>query len=215
MKKKIVILTGVALIIAFLLASFLFKGQQRDSLADLIRKNQEALIRPHAQTLGSADAKVVIVEFMDPGCETCRAFHPFLKQMIASAPGKIKLVMRYAPLHKGADYAVAMLEAARMQGKYWETLQVMYDTQPTWADHHNPQPMLLWKSLSRAGLNVEKVKKDMVDPAIAAIIRQDMADAAALQVTKTPGFFVNGKPLTVFGYDQLRELIEAELRANY
>jgi protein-disulfide isomerase len=42
-----------------------------------------------------------------------------------------------------------------------------------------------------------------------------MADARSLKVTKTPGFFVNGKPLVSFGYDQLQALIEAELRANY
>jgi protein-disulfide isomerase len=55
----------------------------------------------------------------------------------------------------------------------------------------------------------------MNDPAIAQIIAQDLADAKTLNVTKTPGFFVNGKPLVTFGHLQLQQLIEAELEAQY
>ena len=214
-KGKIVVLSSIVLIMLFVLGSFLVKDKQRETLGSLALQNAEALIREHSQTMGNADAKVAIVEFMDPGCETCRAFDPFIKQMLAAYPGKLKLVIRYAPLHHGADYMCAVLEAARKQGKYWETLQVMYDTQPTWADHHNPQPQLIWQYLPRVGLDLKRLKKDMTDPAIARLIEQDMADARTLRVTKTPGFFVNGKPLVTFGYDQLQALIEAELRASY
>jgi len=55
----------------------------------------------------------------------------------------------------------------------------------------------------------------MNDPEIAKRIAQDLADAAALNVRMTPEFFVNGKPLPSFGYNQLRELVEAEIQANY
>lgn len=214
-KTHIVVLTGILLVILFVLGSFLVTGQKRDSVTDLARKNADALIRDHSPVYGDPAAKVVITKFMDPACETCAVFHPYLKQMIASAPGRIKMVIRYAPLHAGADVACAVLEAARRQGKYWETLQFMYETQPQWTEHHTVRPDLLWNLLPRIGLNVDRMKKDMNDPSIAQMIRRDAADARTLQVTKTPGFFVNGKPLVVFGYDQLRELVEAELRANY
>jgi protein-disulfide isomerase len=215
MKKKIVVISGLLLVMLFILGSFLVKGRQQETLSSLAEKNPEALVREHSQTAGDPAAKVVLVEFMDPGCETCRAFDPFIKQMMAAYPGKIRLVLRYAPLHHGADYMCAVLEAARKQEKYWETLQVMYETQPEWADHHNPQPDLIWKHLPRLGLDVKRLKKDMTDPAIGRLIQQDMADAAVLGVTKTPGFFVNGKPLVRFGYEELQALIEAELRKNY
>jgi len=213
-KRHIVVLSGIVLIMVFVLGSFLVKHRQQESLSSLAQKNAKALIRDHSPVLGNAAAKVTLTEFMDPGCETCRAFDPFIKQMMAAYAGKIKLVIRYAPLHQGADYMCAVLEAARMQGKYWETLQVMYETQPLWADHHNPRPDLIWSHLPRVGLDIQRLKKDMNDPAIARIIEQDMADARTLMVTKTPGFFVNGKPLVRFGYEQLQALVEAELRAN-
>jgi protein-disulfide isomerase len=55
----------------------------------------------------------------------------------------------------------------------------------------------------------------MDNPAIAKIIEQDMADVKALNVQKTPGYFVNGKPLLDFGYKQLYQLIQTELDAKY
>ena len=214
-KQHIVFVTGVILIAAYALGSYFFKERQKESQGTVALQNQEALVRPHSQWTGSGDARVTIVEFMDPGCETCRVFDPFVKQLMAQHPGKIRLVLRYAPLHHGADYMVAVLEAAKKQGRYWEALQVMYMTQDVWADHHKPRPELIWQYLPRAGLDMGRLKKEMNDPEIARLIRQDMADAAALGVTKTPGFFVNGKPLTVFGYDQLRALVEGEVRAKY
>jgi len=214
-KNHLVVLSGIFLVIVFVLGSFLVKDRKQESLSSLARKNAEALIREHSPVLGDPSAKVTITEFMDPACETCRAFDPFIKQMLSAYQGKLKLVVRYAPLHAGADYMCAVLEASKKQGKYWETRQLMYDTQPQWTEHHTARPELLWKHLPRIGLNVDRLKKDANDPAIARIIQQDMADARTLQVTKTPGFFVNGKPLVVFGYDQLQALVEGELRANY
>jgi protein-disulfide isomerase len=91
----------------------------------------------------------------------------------------------------------------------------MYKTQRYWASHHNPQPQLIWKYLPSAGLDLEKIRNDMNDPGIAKIIQQDLADAKTLNVRKTPGFFVNGKPLPSFGYEQLQELVESEISKYY
>lgn len=214
-KTQIVVLSGLFLVSLFILGSFLVTGQKQESVTALVRKNAEALIRDHSPVLGDPTAKVTLTEFMDPACETCRAFDPFIKEMLAAYPGKLKLVVRYAPLHSGSDYMCAVLEASKKQGKYWETRQLMYDTQPQWTEHHTARPELFWKHLPRIGLNVDQLKKDAKDPAIAQLIQQDMTDARTLQVTKTPGFFVNGKPLVKFGYEQLQALIEGELRANY
>ncbi len=203
------------LVFVFVFASSYYKGQQAEKLGFLAQKNAETFVRDHSQTLGSDDAKVYLVEFMDPACETCAAFAPFVKQMMAANPGKIKLVLRYAPFHDGADYFVTILEAAKKQGKYWETLDVMFKSQPYWASHSNPQPQRVWEFLPQAGLDIERLKRDMNDPAIAELIAQDIADAKALNVRKTPGYFVNGRPLQEFGYRQLQELVQSEIKAVY
>lgn len=216
MKKQFMVLISIVfLILLFVLGINLYKSQQIRKYGFMARENASTFVREHSQTLGSDDAKVYLVEFSDPACETCSAFHPFVKKLMAANPGKIKLVVRYAPFHDGADYFVKILEAARKQGKYWETLEVMYQTQRYWASHSNPQPKLIWKFLPRAGLDLVKIRNDMNDPEIAKLIQQDLADAKALNVRKTPGFFVNGKPLPSFGYKQLKELVESEINEYY
>jgi protein-disulfide isomerase len=216
MKKQYMVLISIVfLILLFVLGINLYKSQQIRKYGFMARENASTFVREHSQTLGSDDAKVYLVEFSDPACETCSAFHPFVKKLMAANPGKIKLVVRYAPFHDGADYFVKILEAARKQGKYWETLEVMYQTQRYWASHSNPQPKLIWKFLPRAGLDLVKIRNDMNDPEIAKLIQQDLADAKALKVRKTPGFFVNGKPLPSFGYKQLKELVESEINEYY
>ncbi len=203
------------LILGFIIGSSYYKGKQAEKYGFMARENAEIFVRDHSQTRGSDDAKVYIVEFMDPACETCASFAPFIDKIMADNPGKIKLVIRYAPFHDGADNFVKILEAAKKQGKYWETLDVMFKTQHIWASHHNYQPEKLWDILPKAGVNVEQIRKDMHDPAILKIIEQDMADVKTLNVQKTPGYFVNGKPLQTFGYRQLQQLIQEELNTQY
>ena len=83
----------------------------------------------HSPTYGKADAPVTIVEFIDPACETCRAFYPMVKAMIAANPDKIRLVLRYAPFHNGSDKVVVVLEAARKQRLFWPALERLLATQ--------------------------------------------------------------------------------------
>jgi protein-disulfide isomerase len=192
MKKQLIVLSSSGLLILlFVLGVYIYKSQQAKKYGFMARENASTFVRQYSQTLGSDDAKVYLVKFSDPACETCAAFHPFVKKLMA------------------------ILEAAKRQGKYWETLDIMYKTQRYWASHHNPQPQRIWRFLPRAGLDLQKIRSDMKDPEIVKIIQQDLADAKTLNVRKTPGFFVNGKPLPRFGYKQLQELVESEVNKYY
>lgn len=216
MKKQYIAFLGASgLVLVFMLAIHFYTRQRADEIELMARNDAAPLVRDHSQSLGPADAKVVIVEFLDPACEACRDFAPHIKDLLALHTGKIRLVLRYAPFHQGSDTMVKILEAARKQGQYWETLQVMFDTQPHWASHHHPQPDKIWKFLSSAGLNIEKIRSDMNDPSILEILRQDIADVQTLGIRKTPSFFVNGKPLASFGLSQLKSLVAEEIAANY
>tara|TARA_R110002167_G_scaffold26395_3_gene90994 strand:+ start:8602 stop:9255 length:654 start_codon:yes stop_codon:yes gene_type:complete len=213
-KKIIVSLTGVLLVALFGVGAYMLESQKTAGITE-IASDPSIMKRYYSPKMGHASAKVTIVEFFDPACETCRKFHPYVKQLMKSNPGRVKVVMRYAPFHQGSDYVVKILEAAKLQGKFWETLEATYEAQPLWAKHGNPQPQSLWNYLGGVGLDIEKAKKDMQDPMLDKRIKQELADAEALQVTKTPSFFVNGKPLTRFGYQELKALVESEVGENY
>jgi len=132
---------------------------------------------------------------------------------MAANPERIRLVLRYAPFHNGSDKVVAVLEAARKQGKFWPALEALLVAQSDWAPHHSAQVDLVWKHLEGLGLNLEQMQADMTVPEIARIIAQDLDDARTLNVTMTPEFFVNGKPLPQFGYEPLKALVDAALAA--
>ncbi len=216
MKKSNLVILAVALMVAaFASAAFLYNSQQSQSQESRTKDNSDALVQTYSFKMGNPDAKVTIVEFMDPACETCKHFHPFVKELMRKNSGKINLVIRYAPFHKGSDYMVKILEAVRKQHKFRQVLDLMFETQSVWASHHNPQPELFWNILERKGYDIARIKKDMQNPAIQKIIDQDLADGARLGANKTPTFFVNGKPMPSFGYNQLRELVNTEVAANY
>jgi protein-disulfide isomerase len=216
MKQKTLFITAAALLLAgFVVGALMYNTQQVEQTAKAVTKNQAALSRFHAPTLGSAQAKVHIVEFLDPACETCAAFYPLVKKMLAANPDRIRLSIRYAPFHPGSDQVVAALEAARKQGKYWEALETLLSSQAQWAPNHTARVDLAWQPLARAGVNVEQAKSDMHAPEIARLIAQDVEDARALNVTQTPEYFVNGRPMPSFGAEQLQKLVDDALREAY
>jgi protein-disulfide isomerase len=210
-QKTLFILSLTALLLAFIVGAVIYSGQKGRDNEQQALANREALVRLHSPSLGNQDAAVVIVEFFDPACETCAAFYPRVKELIAANPGRIRLVLRYAPFHNGSDRIVTMLEGARRQGKFWPALESLLASQAEWSPHHTPQPALAWKRLEALGLNSEQLMADMTRPEIASLIAQDLADARSLSVAMTPEYFVNGRPLPSFGFEQLAQLVADEL----
>lgn len=215
MKRLIFAGSCIVVVAGFLFAAAWFKGRRAEQLGFLAQEYASTFVRPHSPVLGAKDAKVFIVEFTDPACETCAVFSPIVKRFLAAHPEKIQLVVRYAPFHDGSSGAVRVLEAAKMQGKFWQALDLLYQNQQVWTQHHQVLPERIWQLLPQVGIDLQRLEMDMGDPRVTAVIEQDLADAQALGVRKTPGFFVNGKPLEPFGERQLAALVEAEVRAQY
>lgn len=211
--SKTIILGAITVLIAgFLGASIWYKKSEATKYAEAVSAKQAMLERPYSMSTGPADAKVTVVEFLDPECESCRAFFPFVKKLLDQYKDQMRLVVRYAPFHPNAKQAIKIMEAARKQNKYWETMSVLFYYQPNWGDHHNPKPELMWEYLPEAGVDVEQIRKDFNDPEFDKIIAQDEEDLHALGVKATPSFFINGKPLEKFGFEYLQAAIEAELK---
>lgn len=210
-QKTLFIFAALGLLLAFIVGTLFYTSEQVEQSTQLADSNRDALIRMHSPTTGNQDAPVVIVEFLDPACETCKVFYPRVKELMAEHPDQIRLVLRFTPFHTGSDKVVAVLEAARKQGKFWPALEATLDSQAEWTEHHVANVDLLWPHLEGLGLDIEQLKIDMNAPEVAALIAQDLADANTLNVTKTPDFFVNGRPLPSFGYRQLTDLVEAAL----
>ena len=215
MKRTLFVAAGLFLVLAFALAAWLFRERRAAELSSLAEEQGSVFVRPHSPTLGAEDARVVLVEFTDPACETCAAFSPVVKRIMQMHPGKIRFVVRYTPFHQGADDVVRILEAARQQGRYWEVLDLLYRSQGTWTRHHQVLLDQVWVVMALGDLDIDRLREDVADPRIDEIIAQDLADAETLGVRKTPGFFVDGKPLEPFGVEPLMALVDAAVRERY
>ena len=173
----------------------------------------EGMIRPHSPILGPAEAPVTIVEFFDPACEACRAFHPVLTELRERYPERVRIVMRYAAFHDGSDTAVRILEAARRQDLFEPVLEALLEGQPAWASHAGARLDVAWAAAARAGLDVELARDTISDPEIDAVLEQDAADVVTVGVRQTPTFFVDGRPLLEFGAEPLIEMVCVQVEA--
>lgn len=211
-KRKIVVFTTIGLIALFMIAGTMYKNKQARDLEAIVKEKTELLERPYSWSKGSKDAKVHIVKFFDPTCPACARSYPIVKRIMKDNEGKVRVTLRYAAFSQASVYALTMLEAARKQDKYTETLEVIFATQSQWAYYKKPNPELLWKFLASAGVDLDRLGEDVKDPQINERIKQDYEDAQALNITKVPTFFINGKMLPKFGYKELQEAIDSELQ---
>lgn len=221
MRKEIKLLTaiGVLVIVAALIGSSYYRDSVQNVRKDTVTPNS-ALVRPDSPALGPADAPVTLVEFLDPECESCGAFSPVVKQFLKDYDGKIRLVVRYMAFHPNSRLAASFTEAAGEQGKYWEMQDILFRRQSEWGDRHGqpaatpqqPAIVLFERYAKELGLDVEKIKAAVSQNRYAAKIDRDMKDGQSLGVTRTPTFFVNGRQLMRFGKEELKALIEDELK---
>lgn len=171
--------------------------------------DETLLIRPHSPTLGPADAKVTLVEFFDPSCEACRAFHPVVSQLRKEFPNDLRVVLRYTVFHEGSDEAVRILEAARRQNLFEPVLDALLEQQPGWALHGGPMMDVAWEIAGGAGMDIRQGEIDRLFPGTTAVLNQDSADVTALGIQQTPTFFLNGKKLDNVSF----ETLAADIRA--
>ena len=223
MRKDVYKLVGVAAVLlgAFAIAAFFYlRDQRRDGaeqvaaqtrIAEKAPTDDTVFVRPHSRRLGPRDAKVTVVEFLDPECESCRAMYPMVKNLLDQYDGRVRLVIRYMPLHPNSLYAAGALEAAGEQGRYWEMLETLFRHQPVWGSHHHPRPELIPGYAREVGLDMQAFERSLSAGAHRSIVEADHADGRTLGVTGTPTFFVNGRLLERLGHDTLQALIVEEL----
>ena len=205
-RRKFILSTLALGTVGFTGASWWFKNQQSASEKALLPvKDNEALIRSYSPIIGDKDAPVTIVEFFDPACEACRAFHPIVKKILTEHGKSVRVVIRYTAFHgEASQVAVRYLEAARMQGLFEPVLEALLISQPQWASHGRMRPELIASIAQSAGLDLGKAQSQIRAPQTAGVLIQDSKDVQTLGIRQTPTFFVNS--------NQLEPLSEARLR---
>lgn len=228
MRSEVKILGAIAIVVivsAVLGARYYRKAVQETRVTSSTNNsgkpsiNPETLVRPDSPTLGAENAPVTLVEFLDPECESCAAFAPTVKKILTDYDGKVRLVVRYMPLHPNSLRAATLTEAAGEQGKYWQMQELLFQKQPEWGTKHGPAPAsppdidaLFEKYARELGLDLAKVDSAFKENRFQEKLQRDLKDGQSLGVRQTPSFFINGRKLARFSETDLRSLIEEELK---
>lgn len=209
MQKKVMLIIGGG-ILALLAAWGMYASQSSEFLKDA-KLEGDSYERAYSPSIGPDNAPVTIVEFFDPACEACRAFYPYVKEILNRHPDDVRLVLRYAAFHEGSDTVIRMLEAARIQNLFQPVLEALLKDQNQWASHHAPNLNRAWELAEAAGLDIQQAKEVIESERYDQLLDQENADIRALKVGKTPTFYVNKQPLESFGPDQLFQLVVNEI----
>ena len=192
-----------ARVAAMLAASFtLATGVASVSLAQRIAPaadvSVEELMKPGDLadiSIGSADAKITVVEYSSLTCPHCATFQaktfPGFKAKYIDT-GKVRFITREFPLDNLAA-AAAMLARCVAPEKSFDFVETMFATQDTWAGGQNPKAKL-FEIAKQAGFTEETFEKCLTDQVLLdKLTAQRTRAGEKFQINSTPTFFVNGK----------------------
>lgn len=144
------------------------------------------------QTRGSADARVVVVEFSDFQCPYCKQHaeqtQPELDKAFVDT-GDVRWVYKHFPLpiHPQAPAAGVAAECAADQGKYLEMNEALFARVTEWSTN-DPSPVFT-QIAGDLGLDTTAFAACLEDPAKAALVEADRTDGAPY-VQGTPTFII-------------------------
>ncbi len=180
----------------------MLRGDLQDLIADPLSETMMKLNIEGAASKGPSDASVVLVEFGDLECPSCRQLDLVLRAVLPKYP-QVRLVFKDFPLvqiHPWAMSAAIMGRCALQQSSdaFWKYHDAVYDNQ----DLISPENAYtkLTELATQAGAAEDKLRTCASDPKTQALVEQSIAEGRAVDVTSTPTTFVDGRRL--LGPDQ-------------
>lgn len=156
---------------------------------------ESSAAEPLEQALGDPGAPVTIIEYSSLTCPHCAHFHidilPQLKERYI-VPGKVRMIYRDFPLDENALAAAALAHCAGTD-RYFSFLDVLFQTQSTWARADDPIAAL--KQIGKlGGLDDAQMDACLADKELSdGILRVRLDGQNAHEISSTPSFIIGGK----------------------
>lgn len=159
--------------------------RQNEALAKLPKG---ALLDPKvAFVAGPADAKATVVEFFDYRCVHCKNSLPAMQKLVADKQARVVFIEHPILTPDSLVAARAAVAARRQKDKY---VPFHFALMKTSGDLPVERIMQIAKD---TGLDADKLRKDMEDPATAESVIASNALAEKLFIEGTPTFIIGGK----------------------
>ncbi|RUO99835.1 DsbA family protein [Hyphomicrobium sp.] len=171
-------------------------AEESEGTAALTQRRAEVFEDPASPIGANAHGDVTLVEFFDYNCPYCRKAAPILDDLEQADKG-LRLVFKEFPiLGAGSAFAARAALASQKQGKYlaFHKAMMTYSGQITESS--------AMEIATSVGLDVERLKKDMNEPAIDDQIKRNLALAEALHISGTPTF--------IAGKEIVRSLVDTD-----
>ena len=149
------------------------------------------IIPPKDIWVGSANAKVQLVEFGDYESEGCAKAHEVVKKLLEAYGDKLKFNFRHFPLtqlHQKAHKAAEAAVGAAQSGKFWEMHDVIFH------NRKNLGTASLKIYARECGISDKNFLPRLIDSVYGWTVRADLLEGLALGVRDIPAFFINNKP---------------------
>jgi len=165
----------------------------------------DALTRtPGDPAEGNPQGDVTVVEFFDVRCPYCRRMLPVIGDLLAR-DHNLRVVYKDFPiLGPGSVLGARALLAAQKQDGYLKLKNAVM-TGPA-----EINPDTLRAAVAKAGLNWDRLQKDMADPAVQSRIDANLALARKLEISGTPAYVIGGQLLPgALGLADLQDAVAA------
>lgn len=164
-----------------------------------------------AATISAPQAPIRVVEVGDFECPFCKRFHRELVRLKREMGDSLQVVLVHYPLpqHRFAIPAARLAECARVQGRFEEVVNRLFEGQ----DSLGLKP---WEEYAReAGVaDVERLDACLRSKEIPARVTAGLALGKELAVTGTPTVIVNQWRFARPPYDSLEHYIRRMLRGE-
>lgn len=216
MSRSTKLAIGMVAVAALVLAGFLLipdRGQDAPVSPEASDATSPQLVREDSPRRSEGSSDVVFVEYLDFECEACLALYPTVEEIRAEYGDRVTFEVRYLPLHGNSVEAARAAEAAKDQGEFEAMYKALFDNATEWGHQDTSQRELFFTYAEQIGLDMERFEEVYNDPETAKRIEQSAADAAALGVTGTPTFFVDGKHLEPTRVEDLTDPLDTALES--
>ncbi|MCY4502344.1 MAG: DsbA family protein, partial [Alphaproteobacteria bacterium] len=163
------------------------REEDRKRAEAAIAENGEALREhPMSPVSGNAQGDVTVVEFFDYRCGFCKRTLPAMEALLKE-DANVRVVWKEFPiLGPVSVFAARAAMAADRQGKYYP-FHLALMKEPELTDGKVVELAV------GAGLDMERLRRDMEDPAIQAYLDETRALAQQIGIDGTPAFVIGGR----------------------
>jgi len=192
---------------------YMIRGDIQDLNSDPLDAMRKQLDLHGYASKGPENAKVVLVEFGDFECPSCRELDTLLRSLLPQYP-QVRLVFKDFPLEQVHPWAMTAAIAGhcvlqKSQEAFWKFHDKVYDSQ----DLISPENAYdkLTDIATDAGADPAALKACMADPNSKDQVQKSLDEGRSLQVNSTPTTFVDGRSVVGPDENTLHQFIDYDL----